>query len=62
MTARAESMTAPLRWLVIPAVGVAVAAAIIESLRRRARHPTVSPMSDQWIREHTADRALDDVR
>ena len=62
MNARVEQMTAPLRWLVIPAVGVAVAAAILESLRRRARRVTVAPMSDQWIREHTADRALDDVR
>ncbi|HTM04941.1 MAG TPA: hypothetical protein VL173_15640 [Vicinamibacterales bacterium] len=62
MNARVEQLTAPLRWLVIPAVGVAVAAAIVESLRRRARQPTLGLMSDQWIREHTADRALDDVR
>jgi hypothetical protein len=44
----------PLRWLVIPAALWSVAAGAVLILRRRARCPAVSAMSDAWLRSHAA--------
>jgi hypothetical protein len=57
VTARAETIALPsLKWLLIPFAGVAVAATIVRTIRRRARQPTVRPMSDEWLREQIAAR------
>jgi hypothetical protein len=47
----------PLKWLLIPFAGVALAATIVQTIRRRARQPAVRPMSDDWLREHDAARS-----
>ena len=43
---RKFSASTALRWLIVPALGLAVYAA----LRRRAREPKTQYMSDEWIR------------
>jgi hypothetical protein len=57
MSAQADQITlpAPLRWLVLPAVGWALMTTAFEALRRRAREPKVSPMSEQWLRQHDVE-------
>jgi hypothetical protein len=44
----------PLRWFVIPAALWSMAAGAVLILRRRARRPAVSAMSDAWLRSHAA--------
>lgn len=58
MDAPADHISAPslLKWLIVPAVGWALAAAVFRTVRRRTRQPSVQGMSDQWLREHVADR------
>jgi hypothetical protein len=57
MNVRVDQITipAPLRWLGAAAL-FAVAITAIGRLRERARQPKLSPMSDEWLRSHTADR------
>ena len=58
MTARSETLALPpLKWLLIPFAGLALAATVVQAVRRKARQPSVRPMSDQWLREHEAARA-----
>jgi hypothetical protein len=58
VTIRSDSIAIPpLKWLLIPFAGVALAATVVQTIRRRARHPTVRPMSDGWLREQDAARA-----
>ena len=47
----------PLKWLLIPFAGVALAATVVQTIRRRARRPVVRPMSDDWLREYDATPA-----
>ena len=55
VSARAEQLAlARLRWLLFPLAGLAVVATVVEVVRRRATQPAVSPMSDEWLREHTS--------
>jgi hypothetical protein len=49
------TLSTPLKWLGAAAL-CAIAAAAIARLRERAQQPKVPPMSDDWLRSHTADR------
>jgi hypothetical protein len=57
MNVRVEHIVVPtpLRWLGAAAVCAAAITAFVR-LRDRAREPRVQPMSDDWLRSHTADR------
>jgi hypothetical protein len=58
VTARSEALALPpLKWLLIPFAGLALAATVVQAVRRKARQPTVRPMSDEWLRELEASRA-----
>ena len=58
MNARSETIALPpLKWLLIPFAGVAVAATVVKAVRRRVRQPRLRRMSDQWLREHEAMRS-----
>jgi len=55
VNARADQLTLPrLRWLVLPLIGLAAMATVVEVVRRRATEPMVGRMSDEWLREQTA--------
>jgi hypothetical protein len=57
MTSRTEFAPSHLiRWLVAPSAMAALLAALTALLRRRAENyrPSVPPMSDEWLRNHTA--------
>ena len=57
VTVRSETLALPpLKWLLIPFAGLALAATVVQAVRRKARQPTVRPMSDEWLREHGAAR------
>jgi len=57
VTARSEQLgTPPLRWLLVPFAGIALVATVVEVVRRRATRPSVRPMSDEWLRDHTVAR------
>ena len=57
MSARADqiAVTAPLRWLKAAALVTAARAALVR-LREHVREPRVQAMSDDWLRNHMADR------
>jgi hypothetical protein len=57
MSARSNQLAAPtpLRWIGVAAL-CAVAVAAVAKLRARARQPKLTPMSDEWLRSHNADR------
>lgn len=57
MSARAEQVTVPaaLRWLAVPVLGWTVVASLLDAIRRRARKPTVPPMSEQWLRQYDVE-------
>ena len=58
VNARSETIALPpLKWLLIPFAGVAVAATVVQAVRRRVRQPRLRRMSDQWLREHEAMRS-----
>ena len=48
-----------LRKLAIPAAVWSLIAAALVMLNRRTRVPSVSPMSDEWLRSHAIDREHD---
>ena len=58
MAARADGTALPLpfRSILVPTALWSVVAAAMLLLRRRAKEPSVPPMSDEWLRSHAGDR------
>ena len=55
MVARAEELRLddhPIRKVLRPAIGWAAVAAVVALIRRMAREPRVTPMSEQWLASH----------
>jgi hypothetical protein len=57
MTPYSETHRLNRKWLLVPVAGLALAATVVQTIRRRARQPRVRRMSDQWLREHETARA-----
>jgi hypothetical protein len=54
VNARADQLSLPrLRWLLLPLVGLAAMATVVEVVRRRATEPIVGRMSEEWLCEQT---------
>ena len=58
MAAHAEELHLehhPIRKVLRPALGWAALAAVIALIRRKAREPRVTPMSERWLSSHDRD-------
>jgi len=62
MSGRADeaALPNPLRWLGAAALSALIATTLLKLRdRKKAAQPSVSPMSDEWLRHHNASRRSD---